>query len=97
MTAERSLSSITRQSVLAALAEYDEMGRDRFLSKYGFKPSRRYLLEHEGRRYDSKAIAGAAFGHVRGASSPLRWDEFSGGVATVVPLMRRLGFAVSER
>ncbi|MFZ5746126.1 MAG: hypothetical protein ACOY45_00555 [Pseudomonadota bacterium] len=83
--------------MLAALREYDEVGRDGFLRKYSFKPSRKYLLEHQGHCYDSKAVAGAAYGYLSGAASPLRWDEFSGGRGTVVPLMRRLGFAISER
>lgn len=82
--------------MLAALDEYDQIGRDHFLRKYGFNPSRKYMIEHQGRRYDSKAIAGAAFGYLSVVAAPLQWDEFSGGMATVVPLMQRLGFKISE-
>lgn len=49
-------------SVLKAFAEADVLGRDRFLEKYGFGPSRAYFAEFGGKRYDSKAIVGAAYG-----------------------------------
>ncbi|WP_353082776.1 hypothetical protein [Tessaracoccus lapidicaptus] len=79
-------------AVMAAMREYDAIGRDAFLDKYGFKPARRYFLVHDGRRYDSKAIVGAAYGFQHG--SPLLWDSFSGGEATVAPLLQALGFDV---
>lgn len=37
-----SLKGIGREQVLAAIAEYDRLGQDEFLSKYGFKPARDY-------------------------------------------------------
>ncbi|MEI2638735.1 MAG: hypothetical protein V9F03_07035 [Microthrixaceae bacterium] len=46
----------SRQAVLEAARESDQLGRDAFLSKYGFGPARRYLLRVDGREYDSKAI-----------------------------------------
>ena len=61
-----SLSDIaSRQPVLDAVAELDQLGRDQFLQKYGFGHSRSYWLIHNGQRYDSKAITGAAPGYVR--------------------------------
>ena len=60
------LASITREAVLAAITEYDELGQDAFLDKYGFHPARSYLLVHDGKSYDSKAIVGVAHGHLPG-------------------------------
>ena len=60
----RSINDISRRdSVLAAVAEYDRLGQDAFLEKYGFAMAERFFLEIDGRRYDSKAIAGAAYGY----------------------------------
>lgn len=49
--------AITLESVLKTVAEHDVLGREAFLSKYGFGEARSYVLVHEGREYDSKAIA----------------------------------------
>ncbi|MEU6239784.1 HNH endonuclease signature motif containing protein [Streptomyces sp. NPDC047024] len=46
-----------------------------------------------GRRYDSKAIVGAAHGYLPGCS-PLVAKEFSGGAKHAVALLRELGFEV---
>jgi len=89
------LSDLTSsEAVLAAIAECDELGRDGFLKKYGFKYSRLYPLIYEGKTYDSKAIAGVAYGKQHG--TPLKAKEFSGGIATVVPALRKLGFDATE-
>jgi 5-methylcytosine-specific restriction enzyme A len=87
------LADITREAVLAAVTEYDELGQDQFLDKYGFDRARRYVLVHDGKSYDSKPIAGAAHGHLPG-QRPLTARQFSGGEATVGRLLRRLGFTV---
>jgi 5-methylcytosine-specific restriction protein A len=89
------LTDITREAVLAAIAEFDRLGRDGFLEKYGFDPSRRYWLRYDGARYDSKAIAGAAHGHLPGGS-PLAAKDFSGGIGHAVTVLRRLGFEVTS-
>jgi 5-methylcytosine-specific restriction protein A len=88
-----SLANITREAVLAALAECDALGQDAFLDKYGFHPARSYVLVHNGKRYDSKAIAGVAHGHLPGRQL-LTPGEFSGGEATVGRRLRNLGFTV---
>ena len=87
------LSEITRDAVLEAIGEYDRLGRDGFLERYGFDRARQYLLVHEGKRYDSKAIVGAAHGFLPGEHA-LTADEFSGGEATVGRLLRGLRFTV---
>ena len=87
------LSEITRDAVLDAIGEYDHLGQDAFLERYGFDRARQYLLVHDGKRYDSKAIVGAAHGFLP-EERPLTAGEFSGGEATVGRLLRRLGFTV---
>ena len=90
-----SLSDISsRPPVLEAIAEFDRLGREQFLKKYGFGPSRRYWLVHEGKKYDSKAIVGAAHGFVLRQDRPLNSDEFSGGEKATVAILKRLGFDV---
>lgn len=84
------LSDITRDAVLQAMAEYDELGADGFLTKYGFAPSRLYRVAEDGRQYDSKAIVGVAHGYDTGQF----WtaSDFSGGQQTVVRTLQDLGF-----
>ena len=88
----------SRAAVLQALAEYDRLSQDGFLRRYGFGRARGYYLLHEGRRYDSKAIAGAAHGYQFPQLGPLRAADFSGGEATVASKLRSLGFdVISDR
>src|SRR5690242_11347969 len=91
------LSELTdRSAVLRAMAEHDELGRDAFLSRYGYGPSRSYFVEHNGKQYDSKAIAGVAIGKQFPAEGPLRADQFSGGERTVQAKLESLGFQVKN-
>jgi predicted restriction endonuclease len=84
------LSDLDREMVLAAIKEYDQLGRDAFLERYGYREARDYFIIHNGRRYDSKAIAGVAHRGVDGRA--LRAAEFSGGAATVGRVLGHLGF-----
>ena len=84
-----------RKAVLKAISEYDSMGRDAFLSHYGFGKARMFFLVYQGKSYDSKAIVGAAYGHQFG--EPLTPTDFSGGQATVVPKLADLGFTVTAQ
>ncbi|MFC7754669.1 HNH endonuclease [Tsukamurella soli] len=87
------LGELTAESVNAAIAEYDELGADAFLSKYGYGPAPGYLIHYDGKLYDSKAIAGVAYGYIPGLN-PLGSAEFSGGEASVARKLRQLGFRV---
>lgn len=89
---EREPKGITRKSVLLAMAEYDELGREAFLKKYGFRKARAHMVWNGRRSYDSKAIVGAAFGYLTGRPAPLRSDEFYGGQPSIRPLLRE-GFS----
>ena len=87
------LSDLTASAVIKAIQEFDQLGRDAFLKKYGFGKARSYELRIDGRSYNSKAIAGAAHGYLSGHTA-LTPDEFSGGEATVQNTLERLGFTV---
>jgi MoxR-like ATPase len=90
-----SLESLTsREAVLAALHEFDELGREAFLAKYGFGPARSYFLTHDENLYDSKAVVGAAVGFEHPERGPLRSSDFSGGEQTVQRKLEELGFEV---
>lgn len=89
------LSELTAESVVKAIEEFDQIGRDAFLQKYGFGTTRLYHLLANGRSYDSKAIGGAAHGYLPGQSA-LAHDEFSGGDATVRRTLEKLGFTVTS-
>jgi hypothetical protein len=83
-----------RSAVLSAIAEYDELGREAFLARYGYGPARTYFLEYDGKEYDSKAIVGVAVGKQFPTEGPLRSDQFSAGDATVRTKLESLGFQV---
>lgn len=87
------LSDLTADAVMKAIKEFDAIGRDVFLHKYQFGKARGYLLQHSGKAYDSKAIAGAAHGYLLGQKA-LAADQFSGGAATVQKVLEALGFIV---
>ena len=82
----------SRDAVKEALAECDELGREKFLAKYGYRYARTYALMYKGREYDSKAIAGVAYGKQFGSAMTPR--EHSGGVNYCVPVLQKLGFKV---
>lgn len=93
-----SLSQISDpRAVELALAEFDRLGRDAFLRRYGFGRSLAYYLVHEGRLYDSKAILAAAHGYQFPDRGPLRSTQFNGGEGSTAPRLRKLGFYVTSR
>jgi hypothetical protein len=65
-----------------AIDEYDRLGQDEFLGKYGFDRARSYLLILNSKAYDSKSIVGVAHGFLPGERA-LSARDFSGGEATV--------------
>jgi len=60
------LADLTEDSVRRALAQFRELGRDAFLERYGFGKARGYFVVDGDLLCDSKAIAGAAHGFLRG-------------------------------
>ncbi len=53
----------SRDAVLDAIRDFDEIGRKDFLKKYGFGSAARYRLIFQGGEYDAKVIIGAAHGY----------------------------------
>ena len=95
--AAMSFRDITRRSVLAAIAEFDQLGEAQFLRNYGFGPARAYYLAFEGCLYPSKAVVGAAHGYAFPELGPLRSQDFTGGDATVKQTLESVGFNVVVR
>lgn len=83
------------RAVEGAMAEFDELGREAFLDKYGIGGARGWLLVEGGREYDAKAIAGAAHGHQFPDEGPLAAGDFHGG-DTTAGVLRNLSFTVKE-
>jgi 5-methylcytosine-specific restriction protein A len=88
-----SLADLTIEAVRRAIAEFDRIGRDSFLSTYGFGKARGYILLHNGQPYDSKAIAGVAHQYLPGRIA-LKSEEFSGGENAAAGRLRELGFEI---
>lgn len=83
-----------RAAVLQAVQEFDRIGRDAFLKKYGIGRAKDYFLVVDGKRYDSKAIFGAAHSYQFPTLEPLK--RFSGGEETVKPKLEATGFLVEQ-
>jgi hypothetical protein len=88
------LSSPT--AVRKAMAECDSLGREQFLAKHGFGEAREYMLRHEGKNYDSKAIAGVAHKYQFPDLGALEARDFSGGVTggAAAKKLHGLGFEI---
>jgi hypothetical protein len=83
-----------RDAVLAAIREFDDLGRDRFLEKYGFGRSQKYRIRHDGRLYDIKAVLAAAYQRQFQDRPPVTSANSTSGLRTTVPKARELGFEV---
>ncbi|MER7273443.1 AAA family ATPase [Dactylosporangium sp. NPDC000244] len=85
------LSNIEESAVETALKEFDELGRQDFLSKYGFGVATTYLLRHRGRFYDPKAIVGVANQYTVDGK-PLKPNEFD--ATSAIARLGALGYEV---
>lgn len=87
---------LTRISVLEAIRLFDQVGRDAFLKISGFGEAREYLILHNGKLYDSKAIAAVA---ARQLGTDLSPQTCTGGVTNgaAVITLSRLGFQVVRK
>lgn len=85
-------TAVTRQHVLAAIHEYDEVGQDAFLDRYGFAHSREYVVRHANHSYDSKALLGAALGYATGTAATT--EAFSSSKTAAAKVLRDLDFDV---
>jgi MoxR-like ATPase len=85
------LSHIEHPAIEAALAEFDQLGRQEFLGKYGYGFATTYLLRHAGRFYDPKAIVGVAHQHTA-EGRPLKPADFDATGA--IARLEKLGYEV---
>ena len=83
------------EAVNQAITEFDALGRDAFLKKYGFGYARTYYVLHNGKPYDSKALIGVAHKYQFPDQGPLASSEFKGGEAATARKFRDLGFTVT--
>lgn len=88
-----SLKKLTTKAVRQAVAEFDRVGREKFLETYGFAKAREYFLMYKGRAYDSKAIVGVAHKFLPNGRV-LSPQKFSGGVSGAAAELEKLGFVV---
>jgi hypothetical protein len=84
--------AVTQDHVRQAIDECDELGSETFLRRYGFGAAREYVLWHDGRSYDSKAILGVGQRYATGTAA--RSDDFRGGKQGAALVLRDLGFDV---
>ncbi|HEX8689253.1 MAG TPA: AAA family ATPase [Solirubrobacterales bacterium] len=93
---EWSRKQVPRGAVLRAIAEFDRNGREETLARHGFRRALDYVVVHEGKEYDSKALYAIAYGLRYPDDPPLRNQPgFSGGVA-VVRKLEREGFKIKR-
>ena len=88
--------SLTRETILRAMKEFDQLGRDAFLRKYGRRGSDSYWIKHRGNHYDLKAIWGAAHVHA-GMQQPHRNLGTGQNSIQVKAQLERLGFTVVHK
>jgi hypothetical protein len=87
---------LSADAVFAAMEEFDRLGREAFLDKYGFGRAKTYVVLRDGKQYDSKAIFGVAYGRAHPEEGPLSSADFTGGEMSVVRKLERLGFEVKR-
>jgi hypothetical protein len=89
------LALLTRKDAVdLAIQEYDRLGQDRFLEKYGFGESGLKLKTNNGRVYDAEAILAAAVGKEHPNRGPLKPSEFKAARDEVADKLDELGFSV---
>jgi hypothetical protein len=88
-------AGVTSDDVVRAIREYDRLGPEQFFSEHGFGPSRNYELVWNEHRYPHKAILGTAYEFATGER--LAPNDFEGGRAGAVAVLRDLGFSVQDQ
>jgi hypothetical protein len=86
---------VTRNEVLHAVQEYDQVGPEKFFCAHGFAPTTTYDLVWDERRYPPKAILGATYEFATGQR--LASGDFEGGKTGAVRVLGELGFTVQAR
>ena len=61
------MEELTRETVLDAIAEFDDRGSDEFFRHFGIRiRAKSYFIRHKGREYDMKAVVRVARGQTLG-------------------------------
>jgi hypothetical protein len=95
-SAAPTLQSLTDPAaVVAAIAEFDRLGGPQFRAKYDYGDNTTFKLVHNGREYDSKAIAGVALAYQPGVNQALD-TQLRGGQRGAAARLRALGFTVTS-
>lgn len=83
-------------AVQLALDEFSRLGRTAFLDRHGFGEAKQYYVRNPktGELCDSKAIVGVAYGYQFPEEGSLAAGDFSGGEATAIRTLKRLGYEV---
>lgn len=87
------IATIERRAVLHAVAEAARIGPAAFLSRYGFAPGTRDVLEVGHLQLPPKAVLAVAHARQHGGD-PLRPRDFSGGLEHAARRLVHLGFRV---
>jgi len=86
---------VTRDDVVRAIQEYDQLGPEGFFSEHGFGPATTYDLVSGERRYPPKAILGTAYELATGQR--LVSGDFEGGKSGAVTVLGKLGFTIQHK
>lgn len=81
--------------ITRTIVEFDRLGRQPFLDKYGYGVAKRYYIRHHDKLYDAKAILGVAF-KFSSHGKPLSQDNFGGGKTIANRKLTALGFEVVD-
>ena len=95
MTHTIAWDQVSRDDVLRAVKEYDQLGPEQFFAEHGFAPTTTYDLVWEERLYPPKAILGTAYEFATGQR--LASGDFEGGKSGAVKVLGELGFTVQPR
>ncbi len=87
--------AVTRDDVVRALQEYDQLGAESFFAEHGFGYTTTYDLVWDRRRYPPKAILGTAYEFATGYR--LHPGDFEGGKSGAVRVLGKLGFTVQPK
>lgn len=90
------MSDITARAVRQAMGEFDQIGRARFLKRYGIGPAKTKFIIVANRRYDLKAIVAAAHAYIRPGGSVLTANDFVSGDKRIARLLLDLGFEITD-
>ncbi|MGW4521179.1 YDG/SRA domain-containing protein [Amycolatopsis sp. NPDC004378] len=85
-----SLVDVEQEHVLKAIEEFDNLGREAFLRRYGYRGAPRYAVVYQGKEYDSDALVGSAHGFAAGHA--FRPSDLPSGPEAITEYLAELGF-----